>query len=141
MKRGPAWISPCVRALAFGIAGTLGGCGLAERAESLFMRQQSAQSSLATTVSEVETGQPQLAAWLYGLEDDLHAACRPLRRASLRRLEGQDLGSELEWAIVNSLEECESTTSTVEILVQQAKSGALRAGPQLDTSPPGFGGP
>jgi len=97
------------------------------------MRQQSAQSSLASTASEVETAQPHLAERLYGLEDDLHTACRPLREASLRRLEGQDLGPDLEWAVVTSLQECESTTDTVENLVQQAKAGHMREIPVPDT--------
>ncbi len=92
------------------------------------MRQQSAQGSLADTVIEVETAQPLLAARLYGLEDDLHAACRPLREASLRRLEGQDLGSELEWAVMVSLQDCETTTRTVEHTVQQAEAGTLGEG-------------
>lgn len=93
------------------------------------MRQQSAQGSLADTVIEVEAAQPLLAARLYGLEDDLHAACRPLREASLRRLEGQDLSTQLEWAVMASLEDCETTTRTVEHTVQQAAAGTLGEGP------------
>ncbi len=139
MKRPPDWQSLRAFALVIGIAGLLGGCGLAERAEALFMRQQSAQGSLANTVSEVETAQPRLAARLYGLEDDLHTACRPLREASLRRLQGQALGADLEWAVVTSLQKCESATSTVERQVQQAEAGKLGEGPLVDTSPAGFG--
>ncbi len=140
MKCGPAWLPSCVFVLATGIAGTAGGFALAERAEALFLRQQSVQSSLVSTVSEVETVRPRLAARLYGLEDDLHTACRPLREASRRRLDGQDLGPNLEWAVVTTLQKCESATSTIEHLVQEAKAGNLGEGPLVDIIPAGLSG-
>jgi hypothetical protein len=140
MKRRPIWLPSRTVLIVIGIAGTTAGCGLAERAEALFMRQQSAQGSLATTVSEVETARPDLAARLYGLEDDLHAACRPLREASLRRLGGQDLGPELKWAVATSLQKCESTTSTVEHMVQQAEAGNLDEAPRANSPSTEFEG-
>jgi hypothetical protein len=140
MKFSPSWLPSRRVLIVIGIAGATGGCGLAERAEALFMRQQSAQGSLASTVSEVETAQPLLAARLYGLEDDLHMACGPLREASLRRLEGQDLGSDLEWAVVTALQKCETTTSTVEHMVQQAEAGSLGDNPLVDAPSAEFEG-
>ena len=140
MTRRPLWLSTRAGALAIVIAGATGGCALAERAEALFMRQQSAQGSLANTVVEVETARPLLAERLYGLEDDLHTACSPLREASQRRLEGQDLSTELEWAVMTSLQDCETTTRTVEHMVQQAEAGTLDDGPSADPASEGFEG-
>ncbi len=140
MKRRSLWLRPCAFVLVIGIAGTAGGCALAERAEALFLRQQSAQGALANTVSEVEMAQPALAQQLYGLEDDLHSACSPLREASQRRFKGEEVGSDLEWAIVTSLQKCESTTGTVEHMVQQAEAGNLDGDLSRDIAPAGFDG-
>ncbi len=140
MKRGPVWLPSCACALVIGIAGAAGGYALAKRAEALYLRQQDAQSALASTLTEVETALPALANRLYDLEDDLHSACSSLREAGQRRFEGQDLGSGLEWAIVTSLQKCESATSTVERQVQQAEAGKLGEVPPMDTFPAGFEG-
>ena len=140
MNRRSHWLAPCVLLLALGLLSTAGGCAVAEQAEALFMRQQSAQGALASTVSEVEMASPSLAERLYGLEDELHAACSPLRKASQRRLEGEDVGTDLEWAVVTSLKRCESTTGLVERLVQQAGAGKLRRDPALETLPAAFDG-
>ena len=120
MKRRLLWFVPGL--LVAGLLGTAGGCALGDHAEALFLRQQDAQSRLASTLAELETARPALAERLYSLEDELHNACRSLREAGKRRLAGEKLNSGLEWAIMTSLNRCQSTTGTVEAAVQQAQA-------------------
>ena len=113
--------------LALVLAMSTGGCALAEQAELLLIRQQSAQNALVTTVMDVEDASPALAQQLYLLEDDLYAACDRLREAGQRRLEGREVGSGLKWQVITTLHKCESTTSTVERVVRKAERGDVHA--------------
>ena len=135
MKRRFLWSVPGM--LLAGFVGTLGGHALGDHAEAVFLRQQDAQSRLVSALAEFETAQPALAERLYSLEDELHSACRSLREAGKRRLAGETLNSGLEWAIMTSLNRCQSATGTVETLVQQAQAGGMETPFALDTLPAG----
>ncbi len=140
MNRPSTLRAPGMSVLALALLLPAGGCALAERAENLLVRQQSAQVALFSAAEEVEMASPALAEQLYLLEDDLYAACDRLREAGQRRLEGRELGSGLKWAVMTSLHQCESKTRVVERMVQQAEAGDLRRLPGLETAPDGFDG-
>lgn len=106
-----------------GLALSAGGCAIAEQAEQLLVRLQSAQVALVSTAANAESESPQLAEQLYTLEDDLYAACDNLREAGQRRLEGREVDSGLKWAVISSMHECETTTIQVERTIQRAEAG------------------
>ena len=136
MKRRLLWFLPGL--LALGVLGIAGGCALVgDHAEALFLRQQDAQNRLVSTLADLESAQPALAQRLYFLEDELHSACRSLREAGKRRFEGEEVNSSLEWAIMTSLNRCESATGTVETVVQQAQAGEIKSPFSVDTAPAG----
>ena len=137
MKRRLFWFLPGF--LVAGLLGTVGGYALGDHAEAVFLRQQDAQSRLASALAEFETAHPALAERLYSLEDELHSACRSLREAGKRRLAGETLNSGLEWAIMTSLNRCQLATGTVETVVQQAQAGEIESPFAVDTVPAGDG--
>ncbi|MFQ5775829.1 MAG: hypothetical protein ACE5GS_15005 [Kiloniellaceae bacterium] len=111
----------------------LGGCALGARAEAVYLQQHKASGALAETILAVETDQPALAEELYGLEDELGAACAPLREAGHRRWFGQEVDGDLEWAVVRALDTCEAKAREVERLVRWASpeaAGYSLAGPE-----------
>ena len=102
---------------ALGLIALLGACALSDRAESLYLRQHRVAAALAETIVMNETRDPLLADSLYGAETDLNEACAPLRRAGYLRFAGEEIDSELEWAIVNSLDGCAAKTAQTETLL------------------------
>jgi len=108
------------RVAALGLVAVLGGCAaFGEQAETLYLRQHKAATALAETIAANETRNPPLAETLYAAEAELDLACRPLRRAGYLRLQAEEISSELEWKIVNSLDRCRSKTKQIEDLLWQ----------------------
>jgi hypothetical protein len=103
--------------VALGLIATLGACALSDRAENLYHRQHRVAAALAETIVANEERDPQLADSLYGAETDLNEACAPLRRAGYLRFQDEEIDSELEWAIVNSLDGCTAKTDQTETLL------------------------
>ena len=125
MKRRLFLLAPGVLVVAAGFVAAFGGDALGDRAEALYLRQQSVQGALVSTLSSVEMARPALAEQLYGMEDKLNEACGALRQAGQRRFAGLDVDPGLELAIMTSLQECESATGMVETMIQQAQAGSL----------------
>lgn len=111
------------RVAALGLVAALGGCALGERAETLYLRQHRAASALAETISINETQNPLLAESLYAAEADFDQACEPLRRAGYLRLQAEEISSELEWDIINSLDGCTLKTEEMEGLLWRVNPG------------------
>jgi hypothetical protein len=100
-----------------GLVTGLGGCTLSERAETVYLQQHRASTALTETIVFVEEADPKLADSLYETESALDDACAPLREASYRKLGGETIDSDLEWAIVDSLDGCAAETQEVERLL------------------------
>ena len=132
MRAPLRWLAPGAGLLALTGVAMVGACAMADRAEALFFRQQTAQSDLADTIVGLEMDRPRLAEQLYGMEDELHEACAPLREASQRKVSEEEIDADLEWAVFSALETCETKTRQVEQLVRRAESGA---GPGDDAGP------
>ncbi len=113
MKRGA--FGGCLAVL--GLVTGLGGCTLSERAETVYLQQHRASTALTETIVFVEEADPKLADSLYETESALDDACAPLREASYRKLGGETIDSDLEWAIVDSLDGCAAETQEVERLL------------------------
>jgi len=111
-------------AAALAVAGVLAGCALGERAKSAYLQQTRVQRTLANAIVAIEVDRPVLAERLYGIEDELLAACAPLSEAGSRRFSGQDIDPDLEWAIVGALDACEKKTAQVDRLVRGGQFSA-----------------
>jgi hypothetical protein len=106
------------RFAALGLLAILGACAtLSERAETLYLRQNRAAAALAELIVATEPINPALADALYAAEAEFDDACAPLRRVGYQRLLGQDVGRDLEWAVVISLSACTAKSDVVERLV------------------------
>ncbi len=105
------------RVAALGLVAALGGCALGERAETLYLRQHRAATALAETIAVNETQNPPLAESLYLAEAEFDHACGPLRHAGYLRLQAEEISTELEWDIVNSLDGCALKTDEMEDLL------------------------
>lgn len=110
------------------------GCALGDRAELVYRQQHEALHALTLSIAETEPKDPDLAEELYRLEDELSVACAALREAGRRRIAGQDVGDELEWAVVASMDDCAQTAEAVE----RRLGGAGSEVAQHPTADPGF---
>ena len=117
------WLAPGAGLAALTLVAVVGACALGDRAQAVFFRQQFAQGALADTIVRLEMDRPRLVEQLYGMEDELHEACAPLRQAGQRLIFDEAIDSDLEWAIVIALDTCETKTRQVEQLVHWAESG------------------
>lgn len=135
------------RVAVLGLLAVLGGCALSEQAETLYLRQHRAASALADTIAVTETQNPPLADALYAAEAELDLACGPLRRAGYLRLQAEEISTELEWEIVNSLDRCTMKTEEMESLLWRvnpdiaayflpARAAANELSPRPSLSPP-----
>jgi len=105
------------RMAALGLLAALGACALSDRAETLYLRQNRAAAALAELIVASEADNPTLAGALYSAEAEFNDACAPLRRAGYLRLLAEDVDSDLEWAIINSMAACGAKADAVEHLV------------------------
>ena len=135
------------RAAALGLVAALGACALSERAETLYLRQHRAANALAETISVNETRDPPLAEALYAAEAELDQACGPLRHAGYLRFQAEEISSELEWEIINSLDGCTLKTEQMETLLWRVNpeiaayflpipTMATEQSPRLSLTPP-----
>lgn len=92
----------------------LDGCTLSERAETVYLQQHRASTALTETIVFAEDADPKLADSLYDTESSLDDACAALREASYRKMGGESIGSDLELAIIDSLDGCAAKTHEVE---------------------------
>ncbi len=100
-----------------GLVAGLGGCTLSERAETVYLQQHRASTALIETIVFAEEADPKLADSLYDTESALDDACAALREASYRKMGGEAIDSDLEWAIVDSLDGCAAKTQEVELML------------------------
>jgi hypothetical protein len=105
------------RVAALGLVAALVSCSLSDRAETLYLRQHRTATALAEIIVANEIRNPTLVETLYASEAELDLACGPLRRAGYLRLQAEEISSELEWEIVNSLEGCTLKTEEMEALL------------------------
>ena len=112
---GSGRIGRCIAAL--GLAAMLGGCAVSDRAEELYLRQNRAVNALAVAITQNEIQNPPLAEALYAAEAELDQACGPLRHAGYLRFHAEEISSELEWEILNSLDDCTLKTQELEKLL------------------------
>jgi hypothetical protein len=106
-----------LRAAALGLVAVLGGCALSERAETLYLRQHKVATALAEMIVANEIRNPDLAEALYAAEAEFDQACGPLRRAGYLRLQAEEISTQLEWEIVNSMGRCARKTEEMEDLL------------------------
>src|SRR3546814_19110796 len=84
-----------------------------DRAASVFTYQNQVSASLAAAIVEADTrGLPLLDA-LYTVEEQLNEACGPLQEAGRRTIEGEELGSLLQFAVFNAMEICAAKSEEV----------------------------
>ncbi len=96
--------------------------GIEQRAATAFTYQNQVSAALAETIVEAEThGLPLLDA-LYTVEEQLNEACGPLQEAGRRHIDGEDLGSLLQFAVFNAMERCEAKSEEVAYYVRLARS-------------------
>ncbi len=110
MKRGA--FGGCLAVL--GLVTGLGGCTLSERAETVYLQQHRASTALTETIVFAEEADPKLADSLYDTESALDDACAALREASYRQMGGEAIDSDLQLAIMDSLDGCAAKTHEVE---------------------------
>ena len=110
MKRGA--FGGCLAVL--GLVTGLGGCTLSERAETVYLQQHRASTALTETIVFAEEADPKLADSLYDTQSALDDAYAALREASYRKMGGETIDSDLEWAIVDELDGCAAKTHEVE---------------------------
>ncbi len=137
-----------LRAAALGLVAVLSGCAIGERAETLYLRQHKVATALAETIAANEIRNPALAETLYAAEAELDEACGPLRRAGYLRLQAEEISTQLEWEIVNSMGRCERKTKEMEDLLWRINpeiaayflpvpSVITKQSPLLSFTPPG----
>src|SRR3546814_8919666 len=79
-------------------------------------------ASLAAAIVEADPrGLPLLDA-LYTVEEQLNEACGPLQEAGRRTIEGEELGSLLQFAVFNAMEICAAKSEEVAYYVRLARS-------------------
>lgn len=105
------------RVAALGLVATLGSCAVSDRAEMLYLRQNRAVTALAEAIAQNEIRNPPLAEALYAAEAELDQACGPLRHAGYLRFQAEEISTELEWEIINSLDDCTLKTEEMEKLL------------------------
>src|SRR3546814_4386222 len=59
---------------------------------------------------------------LYTVEEQLNEACGPLQEAGRRTIEGEELGSLLQFAVFNAMEICAAKSEEVAYYVRLARS-------------------
>src|SRR3546814_258696 len=93
-----------------------------DREASVFTYQNQVSASLAAACVEADTrGLPLLDA-LYTVEEQLNEACGPLQEAGRRTIEGEELGSLLQFAVFNAMEICAAKSEEVAYYVRLARS-------------------
>jgi hypothetical protein len=107
------------------VIGAVAACS--NSGEKVFTRQNQAASALATMVMEAESQGPAKGAakvdQIYAAENELHAACAPLREMASRRMTGESVGFDAELIAFASLGRCESETQRVEEFIRLSKNG------------------
>ena len=93
-----------------------------DRATSVFTYQNQVSAALAQTIVEAETHDLPLLDALYTVEEQLNEVCGPLQEAGRRHIEGEDLGSLLQFAVYNAMDSCEAKSEEVAYYVRLARS-------------------
>ena len=93
-----------------------------ERAAAVFTYQNQVSASLAETIMQAESHDLPLLDALYTVEEQLNEACGPLQEAGRRHIEGEDLGSLLQFAVYNAMDGCEAKSEEVAYYVRLARS-------------------
>lgn len=109
----------------------VGGCAVQDRAEALYYRQHRVAAALAESIVAAEPEDPVLTDRLYDAEDALNGACAALREAGYRRFNGEDIGDDLRWQIVDSLDACAAQADRTAALLRRVDPAV--AGFYLDT--------
>ena len=94
--------------------------------EKVFMRQNQAASALATMVMEAEAQSPAKVDKIYAAENELHAACAPLREMASQRMAGEWVGLDTQFVAYTSLDRCESETRRVEEFIRKDNPAVAR---------------
>ncbi|GAB4377413.1 MAG: hypothetical protein Kow00114_41710 [Kiloniellaceae bacterium] len=93
-----------------------------QRAATAFTYQNQVSAALAQTIVEAETHDLPLLDALYTVEEQLNEACGPLQEAGRRHIEGEELGSLLQFAVFNAMDGCEAKSEEVAYYVRLARS-------------------
>jgi len=93
-----------------------------QRAATAFTYQNQVSAALAQTIVEAETHDLPLLDALYTVEEQLNEACGPLQEAGRRHIEGDELGSLLQFAVFNAMDGCEAKSEEVAYYVRLARS-------------------
>jgi hypothetical protein len=93
-----------------------------DRATSVFTYQNQVSASLAETIVEAETHDLPLLDALYTVEEQLNEACASLQEAGRRHIEGEELGSLLQFSVYNAMDGCEAKSEEVAYYVRLARS-------------------
>lgn len=94
------------------------------RAASVFTYQNQVSATLAQTIVEAETHDLPLLDALYTVEEQLNETCGPLQEAGRRTIEGEKLGSLLQFAVYGAIEPCAAKSDEVAYYVRLARSYA-----------------
>lgn len=97
-----------------------------QRAANVFTYQNQVSASLAETIMLAESHDLPLLDALYTIEEQLNVACAPLQEAGRRHIEGEDVGSLLQLAVLNAMEDCEAKSEEVAYYVRLARSYSER---------------
>ncbi len=93
-----------------------------QRAATVFTYQNQVSALLAETIGQAENHDLPLLDALYTIEEQLNEACAPLQEAGRRHIEGEDLGSLLQFAVFNAMDGCEAKSEEVAYYVRLARS-------------------
>lgn len=109
-----------------GISATVLLSGCTHSGEMVFSRQNKVASALATMSMEAEAKNSPNIEMIYAAEDQLHAACAPLRDVASQRMSGETVAMDAELVAFISLDRCSVETRRVESLILNGDPAVAR---------------